>query len=62
MKHRDISAKILEYADPATDVSALESADPATDVSALESEIDRLVHALYHLAPEEIAIVEGRGS
>lgn len=47
MKHRDISAKILEYA------------DPATDVSALESEIDHLVHALYHLTPDEIAIVEG---
>ena len=35
------------------------SAAPSADVSALESEIDRHVHALYHLAPEEVAIVEG---
>ena len=30
----------------------------SADVSALESEIDRLVHTLYHLTPEEVAIVE----
>ena len=28
-------------------------------VSALESEIDHLVHTLYHLTPDEIEIVEG---
>ena len=33
---------------------------PSADIAALESEIDHLVHALYHLTPEEIAIVEGR--
>lgn len=38
------------------------AADPAADVSALESEIDHLVHTLYHLTPEEIEIVEGRSS
>ena len=41
-------------------ILAAKAADPAADVSALESEIDHLVHALYHLTPEEIAIVEGR--
>jgi len=34
-------------------------ANPAADVSALEAEIDQLVHQLYGLTPEEIAIVEG---
>jgi hypothetical protein len=29
-------------------------------VSALEREIDKLVYALYGLAPEEIEIVEGK--
>ena len=31
--------------------------DPAADITALESEIDRHVFALYHLTPDEIAIV-----
>ena len=39
---------------------AARTADPSADISALESEIDRLVHTLYHLTPEEIAIVGGR--
>jgi len=34
---------------------------PNADVSALEREIDALVHALYALTPEEIALVEGGG-
>ena len=33
--------------------------DPDTDVTALENEINRVVHSLYNLTPEEIAIVEG---
>ena len=28
-------------------------------MTALKSKIDHLVHTLYHLTPEEIAIVEG---
>ena len=35
------------------------TADPSADIAVLESEIDRHVHALYHLAPDEIEIVEG---
>ena len=31
---------------------------PSADITALESEIDHLVHALCHLAPEEVAIME----
>ncbi len=34
--------------------------NPSADTSALENEIDQLVYALYHLTPEEIAIVEGK--
>ena len=33
--------------------------DPDTDVTALENEINRAVHSLYNLTPEEMAIVEG---
>ena len=30
----------------------------ARDIASTDAEIDRLVYALYHLTPEEIAIVE----
>ena len=40
-------------------ILAARSADPSADIAVLESEIDRHVHALYHLAPDEIEIVEG---
>jgi len=33
---------------------------PATDTSALEKQIDEMVHALYGLTQEEIALVEGK--
>jgi hypothetical protein len=33
--------------------------NPAADTSALEAEIDALVYQLYHLIPEEVALVEG---
>lgn len=34
--------------------------DPEADTTTLEREIDRLVHELYGLAEDEIAIVEGK--
>ena len=40
-------------------ILATKARDATADVSALEREIDELVHALYALTPEEIALVEG---
>jgi hypothetical protein len=34
--------------------------NPESDVPRLEAEIDKLVYALYNLAPKEIEIVEGK--
>ena len=36
--------------------------DPEADTSELEEKIDKMVYDLYDLTPEEIAIVEGKGS
>ena len=40
-------------------ILAAKQRDAAADVSAWERELDALVHALYALTPEEIALVEG---
>jgi hypothetical protein len=43
-----------------TQILAAKTANPGADTTALEAEIDALVYQLYGLAPEDIAIVEGR--
>ena len=40
-------------------ILAAKQSDPTADVLPLEPQIDHLVYHLYHLTPEEIAIVEG---
>ena len=42
-----------------TGILAAKARAAPADVSALEREIDALVHALYALTPEEIALVQG---
>ena len=39
-------------------ILAAKARDATADVSALERKIDELIHALYALTPEEIALIQ----